>query len=132
MLAPRPADRLPRLPLGFGGHGAGIDDDRVAQTGRAGGAADNLALEGVQAAAEGDDLETPPSPHRPNRAAIERAFEGERRRPGHHHMTGLASRPRAKDVEFAAVERDRRAASGQTATMRGDQRGAGAAAAGAR
>src|SRR5438132_3905243 len=58
---------------------------------------------------------------------IEAALEGERRRPGHDHMTVLAP----MDVERPAVERDRGTAAGQAAAMAGDQRGTGAGAAGA-
>src|SRR5438128_2475870 len=50
---------------------------------------------------------------------IEAALEGERRRPGHDHMTVLAP----MDVERPAVERDRGTAAGQAAAMAGDQRG---------
>ena len=56
-LAPRLADRLARLAHGLGGHRAGVDDDRVVEPGRRGMAAHHLDLEGVQPAAEGDDLE---------------------------------------------------------------------------
>ncbi len=54
-LACRAADRLTRLAFGLGRHGAGVDDHRVGQTGRM--AADDLALVGVQPAAEGEDLD---------------------------------------------------------------------------
>src|SRR6266851_1249332 len=56
---------------------------------------------------------------------IEAALEGERRRPGHHHMPIVSP----EDVEIAAVEHDRRLPPGQAAAMRRHQRGAGAAAA---
>src|SRR5436309_5565236 len=58
---------------------------------------------------------------------IEAALEGERRRPGHDHVAVLAP----ADVEHAPIERHAGAPAGQTAAMAGDERGAGAAAAGA-
>src|SRR5439155_20241376 len=57
---------------------------------------------------------------------VDAALEGERRRPGHNHIPIIAP----PDVEIAAVERDRCVTSGQPPTRGGDQRGAGAAAAG--
>src|SRR5215813_132982 len=57
MLAAGAADRLARLPLRLRGYGAGVDHDCIGQPGFAAGAADDLALEGVQSAAEGDDLD---------------------------------------------------------------------------
>jgi hypothetical protein len=54
MLAAQPADRLSRLTDRLAGHGAGVDDHRV-EPGVVRRAADHLGLEGVQAAAEGDD-----------------------------------------------------------------------------
>src|SRR5438105_515301 len=64
---------------------------------------------------------------------VEAAFEGEGRRPGHHHVPVAAVALRApEDVEIAAVELHRRLPFGQAAAMGGNQRGAGAAAAGAR
>ena len=53
-LAHRTSDRLPRLPFRLGRHGAGVDDHRIGQTGRM--VADDLALVGVQPAAEGEDF----------------------------------------------------------------------------
>ena len=50
------ADRLARLALGLGGHRAGVDDDRVFEAGGAAVAAHHLGFEGVEAAAEGDDI----------------------------------------------------------------------------
>src|SRR5207244_12016638 len=58
---------------------------------------------------------------------IEAALEGKRRWPGHDHMTVLAP----MDVERAAVEHNGGAPPSQTTAMAGDQRGAGAGAAGA-
>src|SRR5271155_1337625 len=57
MLAPRPPDRLARLALGFGGHRAGVDNNRIAEPRAFGGAADDVAFERVEPATEGDDLE---------------------------------------------------------------------------
>ena len=51
------ADRLARLALGLGGDGAGVDDDGVAQARRARLGAHHLGFVGVEAAAEGDDLD---------------------------------------------------------------------------
>ncbi len=56
-LAPGAADGLARLALGLGRDGAGVDDHRVAEPGGCGVAAHHLGFEGVQAAAEGDDLD---------------------------------------------------------------------------
>ena len=53
--ARRAADRLARLAFGLGRHRAGVDDHRVVQAG--GVAAHHLAFVGVQAAAEGEDLD---------------------------------------------------------------------------
>src|SRR6185437_13626239 len=58
-LPPRPADCLASLALSFGGDGAGIDDHRVGEPGLPGRTPDRLALEGIEAAAEGDDLDRP-------------------------------------------------------------------------
>src|SRR5438132_9477300 len=57
---------------------------------------------------------------------IEAALESKRRRPGHDHVAVLAP----AYVERAAIERHAGAPAGQTAAMAGDERGAGAAAAG--
>ena len=54
--AARAADRLAGLALGLGGNGAGVDNHRAGEAGRRRGAADDLALESVEPAAEGDDL----------------------------------------------------------------------------
>src|SRR6185312_5755297 len=58
-LAPRPADGLAGLPLGLGRDGAGVDDDGVGQAGGAGMAPHHLGFEGVEPAAEGDDVGRP-------------------------------------------------------------------------
>ena len=51
-------DRLTRLPLGLGGHRAGVDDDRVRRDRRlARESAHHLAFVGVQAATKSDDLD---------------------------------------------------------------------------
>ena len=54
VLAAQLADCLPRLADRLAGHGAGVDDYCV-EPGGARFAADHLGLEGVEAAAEGDD-----------------------------------------------------------------------------
>ncbi len=56
-LALEPADRLPRLRHGFIGDRAAIDDDGVGEPGIPRLAQDHLGFEGVEAAAEGDDLD---------------------------------------------------------------------------
>src|SRR5258707_783068 len=48
---------------------------------------------------------------------VNAALEGERRRPGHHHMPVVTP----QDVEIAAVERHRRMPAGQPAAMGGDE-----------
>src|SRR5580765_3746457 len=61
---------------------------------------------------------------------IDAALEGERRRPGHHHVPiAFLAIGTPQDVEIAAVERDHRVAIGQPAAMGGDECGAGGAAA---
>ena len=55
-LAPGPPDRLARLTLGFGGHGAGVNDDDVIQSGLGCLASDDLGFETVQTTAEGNDV----------------------------------------------------------------------------
>ena len=57
MFAAQLADGLPRLTLGLGRNGAGIDDDRVVEPGRLGMPADRFGFEGVEAATERDDVE---------------------------------------------------------------------------
>ena len=61
----RAADRLARLALRLGGHGAGVDDDGVwsASVARRT-AAHDLAFIGVQAAAEGEDIDGHSRNHR--------------------------------------------------------------------
>lgn len=54
--AARLADRLAGLRHGFGGDGAGVEDDGVGQAVLGRPPADDLALVGVQAAAESDDV----------------------------------------------------------------------------
>ena len=61
-----------------------------------------------------------------SRSASNEPSKLKRDRPGHDHVPVLAPR----DVERAAIELDGRAAPGQPAPMRRDERGAGAAAAG--
>src|SRR5690606_18839227 len=56
VLAPRAPDRLPRLALGLGRDGAGVEDDGIVEARGARMTAHHLGLIGVQAAAEGDDL----------------------------------------------------------------------------
>jgi len=56
-LATRLADRLPRLADGLAGHRTGVEHHRVAQSVLGGPGADDLALVGVQPAAEGDHLD---------------------------------------------------------------------------
>ncbi len=51
------ADGLARLAHGLGGHGAGIDDDRIREPGRLRVAAYQLRLGGIQPATEGDDFD---------------------------------------------------------------------------
>src|SRR3954452_5919397 len=64
---------------------------------------------------------------------IEGTFEGQHCRPGHDDMTGLAVGIFApSDIEFPAIQQNRRTPSGHAPAMRGDQGGAGAAAAGPR
>ena len=115
MLAARPADRLAGLALGLGGDGAGVDDDRVGQARRRARAADHLALEGVQPAAEGDDLD---ARHRHELTPI-RESSGVEARPrrlsaaGPVMMTWPSSRQSI--VELAAVEQHRGAPLGQAA-----------------
>ncbi len=53
------ADRLARLALGLGGHRAGVDDHRIVEAGRRGLRADHLGFEGVEPAAESNDVEFP-------------------------------------------------------------------------
>jgi len=55
-LAPDTPHALLRLPHRFCRHRAGVDDDGVAQAGRDRRAADDLRFEGVEPAAEGDDI----------------------------------------------------------------------------
>ena len=57
MLAPRPADRLPRLAHGLGGDGAGVDEDGVGEPGLGGRAPHDLGFQRVQPAAEGEDVD---------------------------------------------------------------------------
>src|SRR5215213_6110705 len=64
---------------------------------------------------------------------IEGTFEGQHCQPGHDDMPGLAIGIFApSDIEFPAIQQNRRAPSGQAPAMRGDQGGAGTAAAGPR
>src|SRR5580700_3705941 len=57
MLAAGAADRLARLTLGLGGDRAGVYDNRVFDPRLAGGKTNDVALEGVEPAAERDDLD---------------------------------------------------------------------------
>ena len=59
MLAARLADRLARLAHGFGGDGAGVDEDGVAEAGFARRGAHDLGFQRIQPAAEGDDVDPP-------------------------------------------------------------------------
>src|SRR6185312_7797697 len=56
-LALQPADRLPRLRHGFVGDGTAIDDDGVGKSGALRLAGDHLGFEGVETAAEGEDVD---------------------------------------------------------------------------
>ncbi len=57
MGAMRAADFLPGLAFGFAGHSTGIDDDGVVEAGRFSMAAHDFALETIEAAAEGANIE---------------------------------------------------------------------------
>ena len=105
-LAAQRADRLPRLAHRFGGDGAGVDHDGVAQAGALGFAADHFRFGGVEPAAEGDDFDahdvTPPAAGEQRRieTAVVLVFD----RPGHQHMV-VALAP--FDREVAARHRHR-------------------------
>src|SRR3981189_90814 len=56
-LALQPPDRLPRLRHGFVGHGTAVDDDCISEPRALRLAPDHFGFEGVEAAAEGDDVD---------------------------------------------------------------------------
>jgi hypothetical protein len=62
MVAPQLADGLRGLAHGLGGHGAGVDDQRVGETGCRGVACHHLRFEGIEPTAERDDAHGHPSP----------------------------------------------------------------------
>ena len=86
LLALQPADRLPRLPHGFRRHRAGVDDDRVVETGARRLRADHFRLVGVEPAAEGDDLDAHDAADLGKQRRIEAALELELHRAGHQHV----------------------------------------------
>ncbi len=57
LFALQPADGLARLAHRLAGHGAGVDENGLSKPGGLGLAAHDLAFEGVEPTAEGDDLD---------------------------------------------------------------------------
>src|SRR5262249_9700716 len=55
--APRAPDGLPRLPHALAGHGASVDDHRLAEPGGARMLTHDFGFVGIEPAAEGDDLD---------------------------------------------------------------------------
>ena len=76
----QPADRLPRLRHRLVGDGAAVDDDGIGKPGALRLAADHFGFEGIEAAAEGDDVDGHASRDPGEQRRIELAFKFERRR----------------------------------------------------
>ena len=85
-LALQPADRLPRLRYRFVGDRAAIDDDCLGEPGAFRLAPYHFGFEGVEAAAEGDDVDAHDLGDGGKQRGIEAAFILERRRPRHQHV----------------------------------------------
>ena len=111
-LALQPADRLPRLRHGLVGDRAAIDDDGVGEPRALRLAGDHLGFEGIEAAAEGDDVNAHDLSDGRKQRGIEAAFIFEISRARHQHVV-IALAPFDRRVRHRAARSapgDRRAA----------------------
>ena len=102
-LALQPADRLPRLRHGLVGDRAAVDDDGVGEPGALGLARDHFGFEGVEAAAEGDDVDAHAQATEANSAGSNRPSYSNVAVPV---ISTWSSRSRHSMREFAAGQRD--------------------------
>ena len=103
MLAPRLADRLARLALASAVTAQVLIDHGVGEPGRGGMAAHDLGLEGVEPAAEGDDLDHGIG-HGPGRRCAKGSSPAKLTATGPVMRTMIVGQP--FDLEAAAVEQD--------------------------
>ena len=89
IVAARTADGLAGLPLGLGGHGAGVENDGIVQPGGGGLILHNLGFPDIQPAAEAFHARCVPSRHVASPAFSQVRPKGRRRR---HRPPGRSSR----------------------------------------